>query len=253
MQFGLKCWSNNQALCQQLRNPEIWQFYHFLELYVVPGTFESDAALWSDLPIPYFIIHAPHFAHGCNLSLAEHREANLKLMAESKRFLDLLKAKYLIVHLGTKGMIQESIRQLKEFENPNVLVENKPEVSLDGTYCVGTSPKEIQSVLDACDVGFCLDISHAIAYSAFHQLDYEMVLKEFIDLAPLHYHLCDGDVRHTVDKHLSIGKGNYDFKTIFQLLPQEAAITLETPKGVDASVPSLISEVKTLVSYESPR
>jgi endonuclease IV len=45
------------------------------------------------------------------------------------------------------------------------------------------------------------------------------------------FHLSDSHFNGTIDNHLHIGKGDYNFKSILNLLPKDAIVTLETPKN----------------------
>lgn len=250
MQYGFKIWSHNESAEEVLTNPLLWDYYSFLELYVVPGSYEKTIRFWQRVKAPFFVIHAPHFAHGCNLSLKGQKDQNRAFLEEAGQFCEELKARHIILHLGTQGSLEESMNQIDQLNLKMILIENKPQISLDGNRCVGASPEEIETVLKRCHVGFCLDVSHAIAYSAHCRQDYLEVLRKFLALRPQHFHLCDGLITNEVDKHMSIGAGNYNFREMISLLPKEACVTLETPKKPDTPLESLVDEVRRLRKHE---
>ncbi|MDO8527462.1 MAG: TIM barrel protein [Deltaproteobacteria bacterium] len=242
MEFALKLWSTNGSLISAARELHSQKYFDRIELYAVPNSYRQEISKWIELEIPY-IIHAPHFGHGFNLSLAENWEKNREMFGEARQYCETLNAKNIVVHLGTKGTLKESLRQLKELEYSKVVVENKPQIALDGTTCIGTSPENIKKAMETCDVGFCLDLSHATAYATFHKKNPFDILKEFIALKPSQYHLSDGLVQNIQDKHMNLGKGNYDLKNIFALLPKEALIVLETPKTSDVCLDVFVDEI----------
>ena len=60
------------------------------------------------------------------------------------------------------------------------------------------------------------------------------------------YHISDGDSKSTIDKHLNIGKGNFDFKSIFQLIPETAFMSVETYKASKENLDDFVEDIKTL-------
>lgn len=232
MKIGLKLWTSNTGLAAVARELCAQKICDFLELYAVPGFTSEETAVWRGLDIPY-VIHAPHFWHGLNLSLEEKFESNRELLRQAKDLCAAVNGSAIIVHLGTRGTLAESIRQFNLLKNSKMIVENKPQISVDETQCVGTSPADIAEVMRLCGVGFCLDIPHAIAFCAFHHKNWREVVADFLRLAPVHYHLCDGFKEDVKDEHYNLGAGDFDLKTILSLLPRNAAVTLETPKSLE--------------------
>lgn len=227
MKFGFKLWSTNVERLEEAQKFYAQGLSQFVELYAVPGSFLKTREVWKKLD-QQVVLHAPHFGHGLNLSLRECRDWNRKLLEETKAFCDHLNAKSVIVHLGTKGTLEESITQLLALADSRFLVENKPQIALDGTQCVGASPQEIQNVMQQCGLGFCLDFSHAIKFARTHHYKDEEILQAFLKLSPTHYHLCDGHTEILKDEHENIGDGNYDVAALMRLLLPESWVTLET-------------------------
>jgi sugar phosphate isomerase/epimerase len=210
--IGLKLWSINENYleeAQRLFNKGLCQY---IELYVVPGRTHEFLDMWTKLEVPY-VIHAPHFEHGMNLASKECRE-------------------YIIFHPGFSGEIKETLFQLKQLNDKRIVVENKPYYSLvNGIICNGYSVEDIGFILEHSVCGFCLDISHCICTANALHFDPFLYLRKFLKLSPAMFHLSDSHFNGTIDNHLHIGKGDYNFKSILNLLPKDAIVTLETPKN----------------------
>lgn len=228
---GLKLWSTNINLV-----PEVVRLYglgiiQYLELYVVPGTFQDYGDQWQSLVLPK-VLHAPHFGSGFNLSLSECVATNQGMWFEVLQFANRLSPEGLVVHLGTQGQLRESMRQLRLLNTPPcpIWIENKPYVGLHETTCVGVTATDIQEIQSVCGTGFCFDLAHAMCLAAYEKRDYGSLFEEFFALKPDIYHLSDGLVGEVRDLHLHLQEGDYDLDTIVGLLPDNALVSLETPK-----------------------
>jgi deoxyribonuclease IV len=205
------------------------ELVQYIELYAVPDTFEETGRFWKKFPVP-FVIHAPHSAHGLNLSLPEKRDYNLSLFTETRIFADLLDSSRIIVHGGINGSVEELISQISFLNDSRIIIENKPLLGLSGDTCLGADVESIKRITSSCHIDFCLDIGHAIAAANSFKLDPYEYLIQFMTLQPVMIHLADGDETAKMDSHLHLGAGNYNFKKISKLLDQKYDISLETPK-----------------------
>ena len=242
--FGLKLWSINDNYIKEAIRLHEQGIYDYIELYAIPETYSSHINLWKALGIP-FVIHAPHFSDGLNLAKKESRDNNLRLISETRKFADALKADKIIVHPGIAGKIEETIRQLKEINDPRFLIENKPYYALNnGLICNGASFKEIKAILKNAGTGFCLDIGHA--FCAARGLNEEPMdfLEKFLRLTPEMFHLTDGDYSSKHDRHDHFGRGNYDLKSIVEIIPGEAMVTIETVKDSKNNLNDFKQDVK---------
>lgn len=229
--FGLKLWSNNENYVKEALRLYEKGVYQYIEIYMLPETERKMIEMWKGLDgIPY-VVHAPHFKQGLNLAKKESKDLNLRLIDETINFADSLAADNIIVHPGIAGDIRETARQLKEINEPRLLVENKPYYALfDGLVCNGTTPDEICLVMEEAGVGCCLDIGHAFCAARGLQKDPMEFLKRFLELKPEMFHLTDGDYSSEYDRHDHFGKGNYDIRAILGMLPDACRITVETQK-----------------------
>lgn len=244
--FGLKLWSTNDNYKKEALSLYEQGIYHYIELYAVPGTYDTHINLWKNIGIP-FVIHAPHFREGMNLAKKENRAGNMALISETRKFADALKADNIVIHPGIAGEKEETVTQLNEINDARILVENKPYYALDdGLICNGASVEEMQYILDKTKLGFCLDIGHAFCTARGLGGEPMDFLKKFLNLKPEMFHLTDGDYSSVYDRHDHIGKGNYDMHAILKLIPQGKRITIETVKDSKESLADFEEDILLL-------
>ncbi len=249
MEIGLKLYSTDTALISSAQKLKKQNIFDFIELYVVPNSYKNNIDNWKCLDAQ-FIIHAPHTAHGVNLANPELLKSNMEVYQEVKAFSDSLYSKYIVVHGGSDGTLEEVIHQLGMIEDDRIRLENKPLKGLNGEICRGCSPEEFRQI-DEHGVlkGIVLDFGHAIYYSAAHGLDYRSVIREFMEYSPSVYHLSDGIYSSHTDKHLNIGKGEFNIKELIDFMPQDAILSLETPRYSKEDLQEFAEDVKVLKKY----
>ncbi len=243
-ELGLKLWSINKNYVAPAR--ELYQqgYYQYIELFANPGSYDKYLTLWQKLKIP-FLIHAPHYQYGLNLSQADHCAKNLELFKETKKFADALQAQTIIVHPGIDGHVQETCRQLKLINDPRIVIENKPYDVLNRTLiCVGHSPEEIERIKLESGVGFCLDIGHAIVSANAQGKEPIDHLKRFLALKPSLIHLSNGTYQGLEDSHANLDQGDFPLKEILKLLPRNIKITIETIKASDKDLNDFKADIE---------
>jgi len=242
--LGLKLFSINENYIQESLKLYKKGYYQFIELYVVPNSFEGCIDFCRKLTMPV-IIHAPHFRHGVNLADKNNLENNMKFSREALKFADELNAQFVIFHPGVAGNIEETVNQLNIINDSRILIENKPYYTVlgDGNICNGYSPEEISFVLKNTGVGFCLDFGHCFCAANALEIEPFSYLQKFLELNPQMFHLVDNDFSNTIDKHLHLGEGNFDIKKILDYLPESAKITLETTKNSKENLDDFVKDV----------
>ena len=244
MQLGLKLWSTNtDYYYNEAARLYVQGIFDFIELYVVPNTLDT-LEKWKKLDIP-FTLHAPHFKHKVNLADASCFEYNKKIYEQVEIFRCQLRATHTIVHAGTEGHIEETIRQLNLIKPTNFLIENKPYRAPLGNreLCRGYSVEEIQQVLAGTNCGFCLDISHAACTANSLKKDPYQYIEKFNHLSPVYYHICDGDISSPIDQHLNIGSGNFDFKKIINIIGPNSTLAVETKKSSKENLNDFLDDI----------
>jgi deoxyribonuclease IV len=242
--LGLKLFSINRQYHDIAAKLYREGLYEYIELYAVPQSFDDTAVLWKSLDIPY-VIHAPHFKHGMNLARKDHEAVNHKLYEEAARFADTLNAKYIIFHPGIGGNIQETGRQIKNFSDKRIIIENKPyhAVNDKNAICNGYLPSDIDLVMHESGCGFCLDVGHCFcAANALGKPLFDF-FDEFLRLKPVMVHVSDNDAGTSVDGHKHFGSGSYDLAKIWSKLPTDSMVTIETDKDSQDSLDDFVRDV----------
>jgi len=256
--YGLKLYSHNISsddLKKDIEKAYREKMFDFIELYIVPGTYENYHTPWANLDIPY-VIHAPSFKHGFNLSKESCLIDNLKMFKEAQQFANELVATNIIVHPGVAGSMREVIKQINQFNDVRILIENMPFIGINGKRCVGGSFEEIKAILNSSKVGFCLDIGHAIKHAFSNDLNYYEYLETLMSLNPKIFHLSDGNVENCTDEHQRFGEGNFPIAKIMDMIRTampSPMITLETPKKNLQSVNEFIMDLEYLKRAEASR
>lgn len=244
--FGLKIWSNNENYVKEAIRLYEKGVYQYIEIYMLPGTEKKMVEMWKGLDIPY-VIHAPHFMDGLNLAKKDQKESNFKLIDETRRFADELYAENIIVHPGVAGDIKETAQQIREINEPRLLIENKPYFALvDDLICNGATAEDIEFVTKENGIGCCLDIGHAFCAARGLNKEPMEFLNGFLSLKPEMFHFTDGDYESVYDRHDHIGKGNYDIKKIVNLIPQGKRVTIETAKDSKESLADFEEDIAYL-------
>jgi endonuclease IV len=246
--LGLKLWSTNDFYISDAAKLYKKGLYKYIELSVVPNSFNNYISDWKKLAIP-FVIHAPHFMNGMNLADKNHWEKNNTLSSEAICYADELQADIIIFHPGVNGDIKETARQIKRINDNRIVIENKPYHALDNLgVCAGYSPDMIEFIKRTCRAGFCLDIGHAIYAANALKIDPLSYIKDFMALEPKIYHLSDGPHNETFDQHMHLGKGSFDLKKIVNEINTNMPITLETPKEQRTGLRDFIEDVSYIES-----
>ena len=227
--LGLKLWPINENYIKEATRLYERGIFNYVELFIVPDTYDKYSSLWAELNMPY-IIHAPHYDKGVNLSRRESLTSNLIRAEETIKYADRLNADIIIFHPGIEGTVEETVYQLDHIKDSRIVIENKPYYGYNDVICVGSSPEDIEFIMTNAQVGFCLDIGHAICSANARKMAPLEYLKDFSELKPNMYHLTDGLFNSVYDRHEHFGKGNYNIKNILSLLPTGSLMTIETDK-----------------------
>ena len=248
--IGLKLWNINidyyydEAI--KLYNSKV---FDYIELYIVPGHMDL-INKWKSIDIP-FDIHAPHFAHGMNLSLKDYEKDNFDKYIEVKEYADELNASVIVFHGGINGDYKETARQIKNFNDDRILIENKPYQPLrmtEDNRCVGSTYDELKYIIDYSGCGFCLDIGHAICSANSQGIEPYEFIEKLVKFNPKRIHLSDIDINSKYDQHLNYGEGNLNFKRVINIISRNISITIETVKKSKFNLDDYKKDVEYLMS-----
>jgi len=245
---GLKLWNTNTDSylieAQRLFDKGV---FDYIELYIVPENTDK-IAKWKKLNIP-FDIHAPHYAHGFNLSKPECFEGNMLKMQEVKRYADELNAECIVFHGGSGGSHIETARQLNAINDKRALIENKPFATLpfvNEPYYIGSKFEEINFIMEKTKCAFCLDIGHCVCAANSFGVEPYSYIEKFLTLKPKRIHLSDIMIDTQMDEHLHFGKGNLDFAKLANMLPGDICITIETRKESKTNLDDFVLDIDFL-------
>jgi len=243
--IGLKLWSTNiDYYFDEAKRLYQDGIFDYIELYVVPDTLQN-INKWKTLDIP-FTLHAPHFMHDLNLANSNSFEYNQTIYTQVEEYRQVLNAKYTIVHAGIQGNIEETVRQLKIISPINMFIENKPYIAplADNKLCRGATIEEIKYVLCELTCGFCLDIGHAICSANSQNLEPYQYVSSFNSLKPNCYHLSGGFIDSSIDQHLHLFEGTFDYKKIVGIIDKNKDISIETSKDSKENLNDFIEDVQ---------
>lgn len=208
--------------------------FNYIELFVHPDSLNYLKG-WIEFKKEFnlqFTLHAPHFSNGVNLADKDFEKRNVEVYDQVKQYKNELEAKYIIVHGGMEGTIDEAVRQLDLINPPDMRIENKPPVSprIPDKHCRGAKLEEIKFIIERHPCKFCLDVGHAFCSAVYFGIDQFHYLQKFQELQPNCYHLSDGEFNSHIDIHYHICKGDYDWKKVFSIIDTAKNMTLETVK-----------------------
>ena len=249
MRYGLKLFSDNTELAAEADRAVRANYFSFVELYAIPGSFKATAHVWRACSFS-FIVHGPHHGSGVNLADASRRQENRRRMVDAMRFADALKAPYIIVHGGFGGPLEESAAQIAAMRDERFVLENTPKIGLNDEVCAGYTPEHLATAIGSgIFTGYVLDVGHALYAANSLKEPWEGFLRRFLALQPVLFHLSDGDSHSEKDVHASIGKGDFDLRRILALLPKDAKITLETPRTPNTGLRDVMQDRNAIGRY----
>ncbi|MBS3078876.1 hypothetical protein J4218_02030 [Candidatus Pacearchaeota archaeon] len=222
MKIGVKTFSNEQVL---------EHFKDKVDFFEIMAVEKNDYDFLKKFKLP-IVIHAQHSRFNIDYADKLKKEINLKSINFAIDLANKTKSNKIIVHPGSSQnktcSKEQAIDFLKNIDDKRILIENL--IPLEDS--IGLTPLDIKEFLDKTNKKFCLDINHAIETATSLKQDYIQVIKEFLKLKPIHYHL-GGQIIKESKTHLSLEDSDFDIKEIISLLPKNAEITLETTMDID--------------------
>jgi deoxyribonuclease-4 len=246
IKIGLKLWSTNKDLFDEANLLYEKSVIDYVELYIVPGSYNDFDFNKLKMPI---IIHAPHYGHGFNIADKKNRDSNLIKLKETIKFADKLKSKHIIIHAGFNGNISVAKEFLDLAKDNRILIENMPMIALDGSECIGYELEGIKHLIEK-KFGFCLDFAHAIKSSISLNKNYKEFINRFLKLNPKMFHVCGvGSLKDKKDKHLNLWKDKTDLIFIKKCIMwgKNKMVTFEVPKEGS----SLENDIKNIKYFNS--
>ena len=245
--LGLKIFTTNTISFKRLRELYEKKIIDYVELYIVPGVYdEASLSVLKGIPI---IFHAPNLRHDFNLR--DKNNVFHKSLNTIRKVSDFFGEKRIIFHPGIEkdaGDITNIIKNIKEIMRDfDLILENVPkEPSINNRKLIAAKFEEFKHVIEETGAKLCLDIGHAVYSSNYYHENPLNYTNRYLELKPYMFHLSDGDFVGLKDIHKSFFEGNFPLKKIIEILPQDAMITLETPKSDFINLSEDILNIKIL-------
>jgi deoxyribonuclease-4 len=227
MKFGLKLWSTNSDTLPEAEKLIKKDTFQYIELTPIPNT---DISPFLSYDVPY-TIHITTEKHKVNIANKNNHAFSLEVIHNCIEWANMLDAQYLVLHPGY-GDIEQSMELLEKLDDERILIENMPKKGINDELMIGYSPEQIEKLMNN-KFGFCFDLNHAIKAAISLGTDYKDFIDSFIHkFSPHYYHISDGNLNEETDLHLNICEGDYDFKSIFELMNDSCDyyMTVETPR-----------------------
>jgi len=230
MKIGVKTYGDGKFLENFRKKAD------FFEVMALEGRDYSFLRQFSEVPI---IIHAQHYIFGDNPADKSRIEKNALSINFARGVADLAGAKRIILHPGiiSNGSCSEehSASFIRSLKDKRIIIENQPHFKEFSCLC--TTPENTGEFIRKTGTGLCLDINHAIETAFMKGIDCNKLIKEFIKLKPVHYHLggqrLDKGADGRILSHLPFQDSILNLKEILGFLPENAEITLETEPDIE--------------------
>jgi len=202
--------------------------FDYIELYLLKTTTIYQLHSWLNSGIHIPILQAAHNGK------AEIDSDSIKNAMAAVRFFH---AGRIVFDPGT------DLESLNETVMDDVLIpENMPLKTSFGTDGVLSLPEEMPE-------NFCLDFSHAWITAEMFRLDPKRFIQRFLNKKPVHFHLTD---TRDYEDHLPLGEGYIDLEFIFQKVPTNSTITIETDhEPRETREERIISDLLIAKKYEN--
>lgn len=221
-----------------------------LEIYFQSETLDSIkedsiVALLDSLDYsPLFTIHAPFMDLSPGAVDSKIRKATMERLNQVLDIAEILKPSVIVFHSGyekwkyalkIEPWLKQSLLTWREINSR--AEELGVKIAIENIF--EDNPENLKILMESIDsenFGLCFDSGHFNLFSSISLIDWLREIKKYI----IELHLHDND--KTSDQHLSIGEGNFDFKTLFEELKENNCIyTIEarSPEMVLKSIDEL--------------
>jgi sugar phosphate isomerase/epimerase len=241
MKFGLKDYYKEEILdiyekeadfleIEGLRNKN----YDFIKKYKIP-----------------IVVHAEHLSLGSNPANPKLHQQNLDSINQAIKISDIAKGKKIVYHSGDlndKGTNKETaIKFIKNIEDKRIMLENLP-LGYGKRLC--TTPKEMKQFMKLTDKPFIFDLAHCMITANKLNIPQSTLIKQFLDLKPIHFHISGQLISELKDQHLALLDCDINWPEILALYPKDAEITLEVSRDPDKTLKDLkmIREVEKSIN-----
>jgi len=181
------------------------------------------------------VIHSQHKVFGINNADKSRYDKNLESLKVAIDLANQTNSNKIIVHPGEvdkndkdNSSEKNSEDLIKSLNDKRIIIENMPYYN-GSPLC--SKPKDMKRYLKNTKTKMCFDVNHAISSALSLKENYLEIMKEFIKLKPVHYHLGGQKIKEKDITHLHFDESEINLQEIIKTLPKNAEITLEV--GID--------------------
>ena len=201
----------------------------FLEVMAIEG---KDYSFLENYPLP-IVIHAMHHGFGINPADKTLLEKNLKSINFAISLADRFGAKKIILHPGRLDSeycsFEQSVSFFKDLDS-RIIFENVP---LKYSFCPEFSKVDkVKGFISRTNRNFCFDINHGIQTAEDLGVDFMQVIKDFLTLKPVMYHIGGHRIGMKDIGHRSFDDSDIPLKEIFDLFPKDVEVTMEVTPDI---------------------
>jgi sugar phosphate isomerase/epimerase len=230
MKFGLKDYQREDILDQYAKKADFLEVqglrnknYDFIKKYKIP-----------------IVVHAEHFSLGINPANPKIRQQNLDSLNQAIKISDIAKGKKIIYHPGDlrdPGCTEEiAIEFIKNIKDKRIMLENMPGITSE-RLC--RTSEQTEKFLKQTNKHFIFDLAHCMITANKLKIPQLTLIKQFLKLKPIHFHISGQDTKSIKDEHLALTNCDINWKEILALYPKDAEITLEVSRDVEKTLEDL--------------
>jgi endonuclease IV len=209
--------------------PEYAKIADFIEVMAAPELNPDDLKKFS-IPIT---IHAQHRQFKVNIADKTLEKINLAAVKKAQEVADIVNSDIIILHPGNilnkNCSFENAVNFFNKIDDSRIIIEN-----LTDKTCLCKSPEELSRYKKETGADFCLDFAHVVTAAFNLKKDYKKLVRQFIKLKPVYFHISDGFDNTPKDEHLNFGEGNYDLNFFKQFIGDKrvAIETKNTPLDI---------------------
>lgn len=252
IKYGLKIWSSNINLFDDITNRYKKGEFDFVELYSNSDFAHDYVNLEKLKSVPVMGIHIGNLnsAGFHTFFLRDDQKAAWQMTVE---LADFFNSPRIIVHPAVEHTKETFWENLEKIDDPRILIESMPVVSPFGgeERKFGTKLTDLREIRKRKEI--CLDITKFIKACVFHKIDYKSELMlALTELLPVYFHISGCVIDNPIDQHDNMWDANFDMTWVRQILEEYSKdkiiyLVFETPKIAD----NIDNDIKNIEYFKS--
>ena len=247
IKYGLKLWTNNENLFQEVFFKYQKKSFNFIELYHNASE-EIDFEKLSILKKVPAVIHNTNNSGFHEFKLGEKE---LEIWKKTKELADFFESPHIIVHAGKARNLDQFKENLSKIDDSRIIVENMPGLDMYGNLTFGYELEKLKEIRKEKEI--CFDLEKAVKSACYQKIDYKDFIEQCLEeLKPSYFHISGGDMNSLKDEHLDLQEANFDINWIKSKLEKISSskdifLVFEVPKKGD----NLKNDIKNMEYYKN--